>query len=374
MSAILKKSNRASSAPSPSAISSRGSAGGPTRSSSPGGIPTGLFGQALVPASRSRARDPEKASLIRVTSGRISAASYASGALQLYLENRLRAKLAADGSPEYGLTWKHWPMPSGPLICALRASARRTSDKGSSGWPTAGCQNAKGGPKRIADYGNFFTLQSAAQMAGWATSRAPQKGHATGNPIRALNSKSRIEDQVYLSGWATAAHRDYRCPNRKPFNERGGGKKGEQLANMVVHVIGGWPTSQACQAPNCGTNRGGGKHRARSTPQNVEMLLMDGYPTPRALSFRESHQPGTNSQIEKTFGFFAATKKRGAYRLNPLFSLWLMGFPVSAWGSCGVRAMQSCRNARRNSLKHSTASRQKAKGRRQERQRNRTGS
>jgi DNA (cytosine-5)-methyltransferase 1 len=35
--------------------------------------------------------------------------------------------------------------------------------------------------------------------------------------------------------WATPAQRDYRHPNAKPYAERGGGKKGEQLNNQVAH-------------------------------------------------------------------------------------------------------------------------------------------
>ncbi len=35
--------------------------------------------------------------------------------------------MVASGSPLYELTWKSWDMPSGAPICALRASARRTS-------------------------------------------------------------------------------------------------------------------------------------------------------------------------------------------------------------------------------------------------------
>jgi hypothetical protein len=38
----------------------------------------------------------------------------------------------------------------------------------------------------------------------------------------------------------------------------------------------------------------------------------------------------------------------GALRLNPAFSLWLMGYP-DGWESCGVRATQSCRKSRRRS-------------------------
>jgi hypothetical protein len=52
----------------------------------------------------------------------------------------LRQALEGRGSPLYGLTWKPWAMESGPPICALRASAPRTSDSGcggeASGWPT----------------------------------------------------------------------------------------------------------------------------------------------------------------------------------------------------------------------------------------------
>jgi hypothetical protein len=38
----------------------------------------------------------------------------------------------------------------------------------------------------------------------------------------------------------------------------------------------------------------------------------------------------------------AQTESKGASLLNPLFSLWLMGYPAE-WASCGERAMQSFR-------------------------------
>ena len=47
------------------------------------------------------------------------------------------------------------------------------------------------------------TGRKLAQIAGWATPRSVETGHSTGNPDRALNHKSRIEDQAYLAGWAT---------------------------------------------------------------------------------------------------------------------------------------------------------------------------
>lgn len=44
----------------------------------------------------------------------------------------------------------------------------------------------------------------------------------------------------------------------------------------------------------------------------------------------------------------AATENRAAYRLNPHFSRWLMGYQP-AWCDCAVTATQSCRKSRRNS-------------------------
>lgn len=74
------------------------------------------------------------------TSGLSFDASSPSAVLQSSLESRLRAAMDVNGSPEYGLIWKHWDMPLGPPICALRGSARRNSVKGCFGWPTPSAQ------------------------------------------------------------------------------------------------------------------------------------------------------------------------------------------------------------------------------------------
>ena len=79
--------------------------------------------------------------------GPISSALSASAARRQLWESKLRQRMAAYGSPEYVLTWKHWDMKSGPPICALRASARRISDKDSIGWPTPNVPNGGKSPK-----------------------------------------------------------------------------------------------------------------------------------------------------------------------------------------------------------------------------------
>jgi hypothetical protein len=52
-----------------------------------------------------------------------------------------------NGSPEFALTWKHWDMPAGLPICALRASPRRISANGSIGVPTPVVPNGGRRPK-----------------------------------------------------------------------------------------------------------------------------------------------------------------------------------------------------------------------------------
>jgi hypothetical protein len=63
--------------------------------------------------------------------------------LQQSLENRLRQAMAVNGCQEYVLTWKRWDMKSGPPICALRASGRRISGKGYSGWQSPKASDCK---------------------------------------------------------------------------------------------------------------------------------------------------------------------------------------------------------------------------------------
>ena len=119
-----------------SAISSQELAAGRSRSELPDGLQTDLFGLAPAPASRSAAQGKGEAKKTPGTFGRSFDASSPSAILQQSLVNRLRRRMAVYGSPEYVLTWKSWDMPSGPPICALRASGHRTSDKGCGGWGT----------------------------------------------------------------------------------------------------------------------------------------------------------------------------------------------------------------------------------------------
>lgn len=119
----------------PSIISSPESADGPTPSTSPVGRQTAPWRPGAVRASPSATPERVSAPPTNATFGRYSSNLSPNADFQLCLANRLQARLDVTGSPEYALTWKDWDMSRGGQICALRASAHRTSDSASSGSP-----------------------------------------------------------------------------------------------------------------------------------------------------------------------------------------------------------------------------------------------
>lgn len=104
-------------------------------------------------------------------------------------------------------------------------------------WPTvtvAGNYNRVGASATSGD-GLAFAVNEPSASA-WPT---PMANSSTGSGRRGeggVNLQTAIDEEgKQASAWATPASRDYRAPNAKPFSQRGGGKKGEQLPNMVRH-------------------------------------------------------------------------------------------------------------------------------------------
>jgi hypothetical protein len=113
-----------------------------------------------------------------------------------------------NGSPEYALTWKQWDMPSGAPICALRASARRTSVSDCTSWPT--CQSRDHFPAHTPEYiaakkaqgHGMQNLNDSVQLASWPTtttgdakSRDYQRSGATGAPTLTLNGVVKLTSE-----------------------------------------------------------------------------------------------------------------------------------------------------------------------------------
>ena len=139
------------------------SLGGPTRA------PSGL---ARVRVNLSPRRVGARARPTSVTSGQRGSSSSESAALSSFLESRLRAVTASLGSTLYELTWKERVMPSGRSIPALRATARRTSDSGSSlsGWGTPTATVPGGTPEQALTR----KLRSRGRIGASVTSLAHQ--------------------------------------------------------------------------------------------------------------------------------------------------------------------------------------------------------
>ena len=169
---------------------------------------------ARVPASPSPTRGNGKPKRTRGTSGRSSGGSSPSAAFQWSLESRLRARLGAHGSPEYALIWKSWAMRAGPPICALRASARRTS---------------------------------ASDFAGWGTPRVSDGTLSETTTLPPSGTRSRLELEVLLAGWPTPRASDQDQGNHEAIAEAGSSWLGQNRGATVATIaqLAGWPSPSA---------------------------------------------------------------------------------------------------------------------------------
>jgi len=288
MNEALKKSEQKTLVDIPNATFSPALEAGAMPCASPDGPMMSQSGRVLALASPSQSREKGSARKTPATCGLPGLSSSPSAALQSALASRLRQRLGEDGSPEYLLTWKEWAMPSREPICALRASARRTSDKGYGGWRSPGMEQATGGcytsPEKVLnriERGHQVNLKDQATLAGWKTCHATD---GEGGVMEIRPGKAghyNLRDIAQLAGWGTCR-----------VEER--------------------PRSEKFLAGAC----------RNMTPSEFVA--------------------GWNQVLSSV-----ETGKAAAYQLNPHFSRWLMGFPVE-WDSCGVMAMQSCHKSRRN--------------------------
>lgn len=312
-----------------------------------------LFGRAVALASRSASQERVAEPTTSGTFGPRCAGSSASAALQSSLENRLRVLLDVNGSPEYALTWKHWAMPSGQPICALRASGRRTSDSGFTGWPSPMESDEKWrysndamAVRRLAS-GKQMSCEAVAHLAGWRSPDTSERGGAYEDPEKVLTRMEaghqvNLEDQAVLAGWPTATAKDAANAANATATRQPGSQHHAGTTLVDAARLAGWSTPRAEDSESTGAHRG-----APDTLTSQSRLT--GWATPTTRDHKDGASTLENTPTNALLGRQcqlspAPTEKRGA--LNPAFSRWLQGYPKE-WCEAAIRASRSMPTRRR---------------------------
>jgi hypothetical protein len=259
-------------------------ASGPSQPEWPDGQTTDLFGPVAAPASRSARQAKVEEPMIQGICGRtFIASSVPAGPLSSW-ESRLRERLGMVGSTESALIWREKTTPAGASISRLAPSTRHTNGTGSIGSPW---RSPTAGDNRGGAYAD--PAKAIARM---------DSGHT-------IN----LEDQM-VANWSTPRASD---------GEKGGpnmsfGAGGQPLPAQMHQAK--WPTVQAALSyPEDPT-----KHTARyQRHQETEGSWGMGQNLPTLMG------AGTALTGPTPTGSSATTAKRGAP--NPVFAMWLMGFP-----------------------------------------------
>lgn len=357
-------------------ICSQALGAGHSPSDKPVGRRLALFSRGLAPVNPSPPPENAKAGAMIGTSGRRCFGSRESFALSESLASRLKERLASVGSMEFHQTWKRKVTPSGRSYWAHTASARRTSAKEFTGWPTPRTVDAsnesistkKARNERLKQEGKSKgcgspTLPQIAGLASWPT---PQARDGTGADVKRANGqRMNLNDYSELVGWNTPRATD--GSNGGP-NQAGG-------ALSADAALAGWASPRATDVGRQRTPEAISRARAAGggSVSLEDQACLTGWATPSSRDWKDtpgmaktgtSPDGSTRTRLDQlprqVSGPIpspspAPTESSAeSRRLNPKFSAWLQGFPP-AWIDLAPTASPSRRRqkAAREDLKAS---------------------
>jgi hypothetical protein len=208
------------------------------------------------------------------------------------------------------------------------------------GWTTPRATDGeKGGPNQTGE-----TLTQHAMLAPWISPRSTEIGRQRSEDAleraRQTGGAAALEDQVLLSGWTSPQANEPTSKERPSRAETG--RTTEFLGRQVQGLVG-----QASLASPWGTPASrDGKDAGPAFEANPEMVEVASRLPRQVMKCPDLFGPipgasPSPSSAETASGDVSpqgARRLNSAWKLNPNFSGWLMGFPIQ-WDLAALRAI-----------------------------------